>query len=303
MKKRLVNLSHTDENIADQYPNLCEGLQKDAGQNSWDVKKTKKGKDWSLIFRYNQQSNSLAIEDYGTLGMNDKRWKEYQSLWDTTKGEESALGARGQGKFLFHYFAKNKIVLSESIDEEGNYRFSYGTNEEYDDENGKLEDFLSSEKPLAHQGTRIWIMDIRQDLKDELLDYKKFMNYIVGTWWEIIRNWQATFVVNFDGVDRQVELPQLPKLQKDKVFNNVKISNLGKIKELRLGYFKEEVPEPCRGIAVQRGGMTVLRLPAAGEETIKNRIYGYCTFDEDLEKELKKVEFPNHFGFMTLPRY
>ena len=229
--------------------------------------------------------------------MNEKRWKEYQSLWDTTKGGESALGARGQGKFLFHYFAKDKLVLTESIDEESNYRFSYGTNEEYDDDSGKLENFLPNEKPLDHQGTRIWIMDIRQDLKDELLDYKKFINYIAGTWWEIIRNRQATLVVNFDGVDRQVELPQLPKLQKEKVFNNVKISNLGKIKELKLEYCKEEVPEPFRGIAVQRGGMTVLRFPVAGEETIKNRIYGYCTFDEDLEMALKKVEFPNHFGF------
>ncbi|MEW6034685.1 MAG: hypothetical protein AB1603_07520, partial [Chloroflexota bacterium] len=81
MKKRDVNLGRTDENIADQYPNLCEGLQKDAGQNSWDARATKKGKDWGLVFRYIPELNSLTIEDFGTLGMNAKRWKEYQSLW------------------------------------------------------------------------------------------------------------------------------------------------------------------------------------------------------------------------------
>ena len=50
---------------------------------------------------------------------------------------------------------------------------------------------------------------------------------------------------------------------------------------------------------MQRGGMTIVRLPVPAEETIKNKIYGYCTFDEDLELELKRVEFPNHFGFMS----
>ncbi len=299
MKKREVNLERTDENIADLYPilHLCEGLQKDAGQNSWDAKATRKGKTWKLVFRYIPELNSLTIEDFGTLGMNAKRWKEYQSLWDTTKAEEPTLGARGQGKFLFHYFAKNKLVLTESIDEEENYRFSFGTSEEYDDENKKLEDFIPNAKPLDHQGTRIWIMDLKQELRDELLDYKAFMNYIAATWWEIIRNWNATFIVNFNGTDHKVVLPELPVAEKDKVFPNEKIIDLGKVKKLVLRYCKNEVPELYRGIAVQRGGMTIVRLSVSAEETIKNKIYGYCTFDEDLELELKKVESPNHFGF------
>ncbi|TET08435.1 hypothetical protein E3J84_06225 [Candidatus Aerophobetes bacterium] len=249
------------------------------------------------MFRYIPQLNSLTIEDFGTLGMNAKRWKEYQSLWDTTKAEEPTLGARGQGKFLFHYFAKNKLVLTESIDEEKNYRFSFGTSEEYDDENKKLEDFIPNAKPLDHQGTRIWIMDLKQELRDELLDYKAFMNYIAATWWEIIRNWNATFIVNFNGTDHKVVLPELPVAEKEKVFPSEKIIDLGKVKKLVLRYCKNEVPELYRGIAVQRGGMTILRLPVSAEETIKNKIYGYCTFDEDLESELKKVELPNHFGF------
>ena len=297
MKRRDVNLGRTDENIAEQYDNLCEGLQKDAGQNSWDAKVTKKGKNWRLEFKYLPELNSLTIEDFGTVGMNAKRWKEYQSLWDTTKAEEATLGARGQGKFLFHYFAKDKLVLTESIDEEGSYRFSFGTSEEYDDETGKLEDFIPNEKPLDHQGARIWIMDLKQEIRDELLDYKAFMNYIAATWWEIIRNWNATFIVNFNGTAYKVALPELPVAKKEKVFTNEKISDLGRVKKFVLRYCKDEVPKPLRGIAVQRGGMTIIRFPVSAEETIKNRVYGYCTFDEDLESELKKVEFPNHFGF------
>jgi len=299
MKERHVNLGKTAQNIAEQYDNLCEGLQKDAGQNSWDARLTAKGKDWKLLFKYVPHLTSLIIEDFGTTGMPDEKWIAYQSLWDTTKAEEPLLGARGQGKFLFHYFANEELVLTESIDEEGNYRFSSGTSKEYDDETKKLGDFVPSEKPLNHQGTRIWIMDLKQELIDELLNHKAFMNYIAETWWEIIRNWNATFIVNFDGADHKVALPELPVAEKEKVFTNEKISNLGKVKKLVLRYCKDEVPELFRGIAVQRGGMTIVRLPVSAEETVKTRIYGYCTFDKDLELELKKVEFPNHFGFRT----
>jgi len=305
MKERHVKLEKTAQNIADQYDNLCEGLQKDSGQNSWDARSTKKGKDWKLVFKYFPAHNCLMIEDFGTLGMNSDRWNSYQSLWDTTKGEESTLGARGQGKFLFHYFASKELVLTESVDEEGKYRFSFGTSKEYDDETKKLEDFIDDIRPLEHQGSRIWIMDLKRDLRDEMLENKAFMNhvefsnYISATWWEIIRNREATFVVNFDGGDNKVALPGLPIIEKERVIPDEKISDLGRVNKLVLRYCKNEVPKLFRGIAVQRGGMTILRLPVSAEETIKNKVYGYCTFDDDLESELKKLELPNHFGFSS----
>jgi hypothetical protein len=167
----------------------------------------------------------------------------------------------------------------------------------------KIEDFITDIKPLSHQGTRIWIINLKQDIREELLENKAFMNYIefsnyiAATWWEIIRNWSATFIVNFDGTDHKVALPELPTVEKEKTFTNERISDLGKVKKLVLRYCRDEVPKQYRGISVQRGGMTILRLSVSAEETIKNRIYGYCTFDENLELELKKVELPNHFGF------
>ena len=297
MKERHVNLGQTAKNIAEQYDNVCEGLQKDAGQNSWDARIATKGKDWKLLFRYIPHFNSLLIEDFDTTGMPNGKWIAYQSLWDTTKAEEPTLGARGQGKFLFHYFASEELVLTESIDEEGNYRFSFGTSEEYDDETKTLQDFIPTAQQLDHQGTRIWIMDLKPELRDELLDYKAFINYIAATWWEIIRDYNATFIVNFDGTERQVALAKLPAVKKERKIPNEKVGNLGRVKNCELYYCEDEVPELFRGVAVQRGGMTILRLPTIAEESIKNRIYGYCNFDKDLESELKKVEFPNHFGF------
>lgn len=299
MKKRPVNLEKSDTNIAEQYTNIYEGLQKDAAQNSWDARVFKKGKDWKLLFRYINERDILVIEDFGTTGMNPKKWVAYQSLWDTSKTDEDTLGARGQGKFLFHYFSKDKLVLTETIDEYGNYRFSYGTSEEWDDETKKLHDFIPGASPLDHQGTKIWIMSIDPEFKDELLDYRLFMKYIASTWWEIIQNYDATFIVNFDGVDRQVILHDLPEILKEEHFKNERIKGIGKIRNLVLQYCKEDIPEEFRGIAIQRGGMAILRFLVTAEDNIKNRIYGYCNFDDDLERELKKCEMPNHFGFFN----
>ncbi|MEA3431817.1 MAG: hypothetical protein U9R01_03945 [candidate division WOR-3 bacterium] len=191
-------------------------------------------------------------------------------------------------------------MLTETIDEEGKYRFSWGTAEEWDDEGKHLQDFVPGARLLDHQGTRIWIVDVKRELLEDLLDYRTFMKYISATWWEIIRNRNAMFIVNFDGVDRQVSLPELPRVKKEKPpFINERIGNIGKIRNLVLRYCEDEILVEWRGVSVQRGGMSVLRLPIVAEESLKNKIYGYCNFDDSLETELKKCEFPNHFGFRS----
>lgn len=299
MKKRPVNLGRSDENIADQYLNIFEGLQKDAGQNSWDARLTKKGKDWKLLFRYLKEHNTLIIEDFGTSGMDEKKWIAYQSLWDTTKIEDESLGSRGQGKFLFHYFSSNKLVLTESIDRDRKYRFSFGTPGEYEDEDKNLKEFFPSANTLDHQGTRIRICNVKKDFLRELLDVTQFMKYIAATWWEIIINWNAIFVVDLDGVDRAVKVPDMPKINKGIHLQNIKIKDMGMIRNLVIRFCHDEVPEEFRGIAIQRGGMAILRIPIQAEESLKNKIYGYCNFDDALESELKKLNFLIILAFQT----
>ncbi|MCX6795909.1 MAG: hypothetical protein NTW06_00215 [Candidatus Falkowbacteria bacterium] len=302
MKRRFVNLERTDENIADQYQDIFDGLQKDAIQNSWDAKLTKKGKNWKLIFRYDPVYNALTIEDFGTSGMNEEKWEHYQGLWHTNKGEDyEAAGSRGQGKFLFHYFSKDKLVLTETIDENGFYRFSYGTNQEYEDEERSLSAFIHDAPKLDHQGTKIWILNIKDDLKKELLDIKRFSELITASWWEIIRNYNAIIILNFDGSERIISNPTLfsanPK--KEKNYPNEEIKKLGKVRNLVIRYLNEDIPPLFQGILIQRAGMTILRIPVRADEAIKKRTYGYCNFDEGLESELKQCELPNHMGFTT----
>lgn len=297
MKKRFVNLKRTDENIADQYPDIFDGLQKDAIQNAWDARLTKKGKDWKIVFKYEPNYNALIIEDFGTTGMDKARWEKYQGLWYTDKLETSDAGSRGQGKFLFHYFSKNKLVLTETVDRDGIYRFSYGTPQEYDDENKTLSDFISSVPKLDHQGAKIWILNIKEEFKQDLLNVEKFSSFIGASWWEIIQNYNATIIVNFDGAEKVVAIPLLPKVKKPKFYQKEGIKDFGEVRNLILNYCDGEIPLLFQGIAVQRAGMTILRIPVKADETLKKRIYGYCNFDDQLEAELKKCELPNHMGF------
>jgi hypothetical protein len=229
--------------------------------------------------------------------MDEKKWIAYQSLWDTTKIEDESLGSRGQGKFLFHYFSSNKLVLTESIDRDRKYRFSFGTSEEYEDEDKNLKEFFPSANTLDHQGTRIMICNVEKDFLRELLDVTQFMKYIAATWWEIINNWNAIFVVDFDGVERVVIVPDMPKTEKEIHLQNIKIKDMGMIRNLVIRFCHDDVPEEFRGVAIQRGGMTILRIPIQAEESTKNKIYGYCNFDDTMVSELKKIELPNHFGF------
>ena len=301
MKKRQANLERSDENIADQYPDLIDGIQKDAIQNANDAKQARKYSNWKVSFKYRRSDNVLIIEDFGTTGMDANCWehKFWEGPWHTEKVGTSDAGQRGQGRYLFHNFSTNKTILAETIDENGNYRFGWGTPAEYDDTGKTLSDFFPGAPKLDHQGTRIWVLDVRKDLRHDLLDTDRFSRYIEASWWEIIRNFDATVVVDFEDQEKLVVLPTLPEPKKEKHFKDDKVADLGKVRNLVIRFSEDEVPEHFRGIAVQRAGMTVKRIVVKADENLAKRIYGYCNFDEDLEKNLKACELPNHMDFQN----
>lgn len=227
MKLRQANLEHSDENIADQYPDLIDGLQKDSVQNANDARATRKYAGWKVIFKYRKQTNTLTMEDFGTRGMNEEDWKKFwQGPWHTAKFGTSDAGQRGQGRYLFHYFSKNKTVLAESVDESGKYRFGWGLPDRYDDEEKTLEDFFPQMPKLDHPGTRLWVLDIKKELQKDLLDTERFARYIRASWWEIIRNYQAVFVIDFDETETLVAIPDFPPVKKERLYESERIKNL-----------------------------------------------------------------------------
>ena len=80
-----VDLSKVVDRVSKQYDDPEIAFQKEAIQNSWDVRKDKKtGKDWVVkIDEYVDDNNfsHIVIEDYGTIGMDQERWDGFSSLW------------------------------------------------------------------------------------------------------------------------------------------------------------------------------------------------------------------------------
>jgi len=77
-------------------------------------------------------------------------------------------------------------------------------------------------------------------------------------------------------------------------------SGHGKIKKLKIVLSKSPIKASLRGIAIQRGGMTVCRynsLPSSAPDDIRERIYGYCLLDDSLDEEMWSIELANHESF------
>jgi len=220
MRKVETDLSKLDELIARQYEDKIRGFAKDTLQNSWEARKNrKKGTSFKMIYDFFPSldgiSNVLKLEDSGTVGMDDDRWKAFHSHWISTKGASYAggIGRWGQGKTLLLYFSSINTIITESIDEKENtYRYSIRNNVGYvelgdkpekDDpeifkaSNGKiklLEEFFPSVCRLDHPGTRIWILEVRAELVSDILE-GSLKTEISESWWEIIRNYDINIQV------------------------------------------------------------------------------------------------------------
>ena len=126
------------ETIADTYPKgRAHGVQKDAIQNGWDVVVG----DKPLIFTFelceNERGRFLAMTDSNTTGLTgrvitrpeeylnelpeEERWARFESF-AFTKQDPDAIGARGQGKFVFLAASKQYTMLYETLRNDKVYR-------------------------------------------------------------------------------------------------------------------------------------------------------------------------------------
>jgi len=76
------------------------------------------------------------------------------------------------------------------------------------------------------------------------------------------------------------------------------------VKELVIIYSKKIIPERFRGIAIQRNGMKIRSFDVQTENPtitreIADYIYGWITFNEEGEKELRAIEDTTHYDFSS----
>jgi hypothetical protein len=314
---------------------IIHGLQKDAIQNGWDARKVRKGTNWSFVFELVDDGNNrfLTMTDKGTTGLtgrvlsetemqNDlsknERWARFESLAFLKESSGTTLGARGRGKFVFVGVSKERTILYDSLREDGTYRFGLRyvkkTNSKvaaFDGDSGrnKLGEMTAgSMKPLTETGTRVMIVNPTDDLV-ETLKNGDFLRFLGETWWEIIQKFGARIVVRIDGKEHVSTVPiefVLPEIDSrtHRVWfkENEKIKVAGqdfKIKRLHIiSARKNPVPDDIKGVSLQRGGMKICSIePRYLPQEIAETIYGYVTFDEDVEQLLREDEGVEHYSF------
>jgi len=325
MRRVKTDLTKLDELIAKQYEDIIRGIVKDSLQNSWEARiNRKKGTDFRMVYNFYNDldglKNVLMLEDFGTVGMDNKRWEAFHSHWVSTKGASysGGIGRWGQGKTLLLYFSEINTIITETIEyRTKKYRYSIRNNIGYVQLNDKPEnsdpaifknskdelkminDFFPSTQPLNHAGTRIWILNVKDELVEDI-KRGELSTSISESWWEIIRNYNIPIDVIVNGDFKRVKLPEFPRTVDKVDLHKLSINKEhGEIKRLKIVLADKEIRPSLRGIAIQRGGMTVLRykLPDSTPEDLRKKCYGYCQMDKDLDKEMWAIELANHESF------
>lgn len=318
-----------------QFTTVREGVQKDAIQNAWDARTNKAGRNWRIRFQLHTKDNPkwLSFTDSGTYGLTgrvlkpeeleldlppNERWGRFENLAFTKGRAEGSLGARGQGKFIFVVASESLRILYDSKRSDGTYRFGVRWVEtidskvmHWDNDNARsmIHDYSPSLKPLETVGTRVIIDEPNALLVNSIVS-GEFARFIAVTWWDIITRFNAC--IEIDAGDGRgflrVETPQdfvLPPKDTAQhlvaLKENVSFNFGGKrycIEKIHLVSTKDkEVREDIRGIALQRGGMRIMRLEMKHVPLdIANSVYGFVRFNRELDNAMKALEDPTHFN-------
>jgi len=335
-KKTPVSWEPLIQNILDQYydnvDDLSHAVQKDAIQNSWDAKVD--AGQWRIEFKHIKDSKGkemLVIEDHGTTGLTGKilpedkydedlpeeeKWGRFQGL-AFQRQKKDALGARGQGKFVFVGVSKTRILVYDTLRSDGIYRG--GTRrlgDLWEFEGAKAIEWLkiysSDLEPLSEVGTRV-IIDEPEDWLKYAMQTGIFARYIQTTWWYLLLEHKINISIDIYGKKTAVVFPkdlQLPAQDSTdyKTWIKEMLPIGGKtrkglcIKKLHIVWSKKPVENDLKGIAVLRGGMVVERIPVAelllaSDPELIEHVYGYAEGDMGVEYLLKKIEHPTHYKF------
>ncbi|MBI2004952.1 hypothetical protein HYS79_02215 [Patescibacteria group bacterium] len=295
-----ADLSKVVDRVSKQYDRPDIAFQKEAIQNSWDVRSDKKeGKEWLFkIYEYKDgnQKTHVVVEDFGTKGMNKERWEAFSSLWRPKKDRDDA-GGKGQGKFVLMNASQEHVLFVESVSDDAGYicKFLQDGKKSRDEENFQIFKHIPSVKPLEHKGSRIWVYDVRDDFL-KTLHSEEFADSIIECWWQVLG---PRFNGKISLFDKEVVYKPLPSPTEEiTLFENHQVDGFGRIKRLCLSFYADKVPSAFDGVMVQRANMMIVKIPfEVHDKEYQGRFSGYIEFDETLEKELKEIERNDHCSF------
>ena len=137
-RPRPINYQNVCHTIADFYPEgVAHGVQKDAIQNSVDARAGSAAVNVLFSLEETGKGRFLTVADSGTKGLTgpvldqveeyveelptDSHWARFESF-AFTKDEPDAIGARGQGKFIFLCASSEFKMFYDTLRPDGIYR-------------------------------------------------------------------------------------------------------------------------------------------------------------------------------------
>jgi hypothetical protein len=332
-----VNWENVLKTIVDAYPlGISHGVQKDAIQNGWDARRHKLGHDWGFGFALHERKGHvfLTMTDWGTHGLTgrilrpaelqedlppEERWGRFENLAFMKDPSEDAIGARGQGKFVFVAASKRKCIVYDTLRRDRVYRLGVRVirdvsrndcwSREEEEALEWLEKFDGSLSPLGEIGTRVIIDDPVDELIEDITS-GAFLQMIGETWWEIMQKFNARITVKCGGQTHTAKIPSEMQLAEEDTANRkvwirkndvIPLNGGGlRVKRLHAEFVKDRVlPEHMRGIALQRGHMKVCSEAFQyAPRDIAHAVSGYIEFDRELDQEMKAFEDPTHYHFL-----
>lgn len=341
-RERPTNYIELCNTIADTYPfGGHHGVQKDAIQNSIDARKGRKPVTVDFEIIVNESGTFLTITDTNTTGLTgdvkqtedyehdlspDDHWARFEAF-AFTKSNPDAIGARGQGKFIFLYSSEEYKMYYDTLRDDGVYRvgktqatktrcpiYPGPSVEPWEGERGAA--ILNEETgldPIDHVGTRVIIANPKRELLEELRS-GEFVSAIQETWFRALEKKKVIIRVYVDGNIDDVQLPYLfplPNRDSEDVliwllgrdFREYAISTGSsetyRVKQFHAAYFRNiEIPDDLQGIAVVHNNMKICSIQMDFAPLDKRgRITGFIEFDRTLDQELRKTanQYPNHY--------
>lgn len=339
---RPANYIQICRNLADSYPFIYHGVQKDAIQNAMDARKGRSPLHVEFNLFKNEKGMFFTITDTNTCGLTgpilaaeeftedlpeDYHWARFESF-AFTKSSPDALGARGQGKFIFLNASQEYTMFYDTLRDDGIYRlgatratetgcpiFPGDTERPWENAIGDRTLFEKlGVTRLTNVGTRVIIVNPIEEIARSVTD-GSFANAIYETWHRALQKNRLTVTLVAWGDRKEVSLPKIydfptmdsknirtwilgKDFRKDKIM--LSDGTIFKVKNFYAMFRKEFVyPEELQGIAIVQNGMKICSLNSRYLPfDIAEHVTGHIEFDRKLDRELRrgKNQEPTHYN-------
>ena len=326
-----VNRKGVMKAYVDEYPNHAYGILQEDAQNGFDAyPEGTLPKEMKIQFKYDADKKILYYRDFKTNGMahcsecewgirsdgtpcinEGCGWGCYHNLAYSGKSGLS-LGSRGMGKSL-RIESGEKTVVNTTLPDGRSMASVW----QVIDGDWKWRESLEDTKRLLQPGTEITTYGIKENVHNELVQYKKVVQQLQEKWFKLIdQGAEIQYILIKNSKMRRKIVPKMkyPAVEKSEKEKPTKMKKgrivvrsygrrVGELRNLEIYLAKEpfDDEDPRHGIAIVKNGkQTITRynqFPTDIPENIRRRIFGHVDADCQKEPFLNEAENSTHTGY------